>query len=125
MATLARRASGATGIALEERVYLILAAVFIAALVACNLIFEKFFTWTPFGVYTFEISAGILPYPITFLVTDVISEIYGRRRADQVVLAVVLLAQAAPQTTVSDAEFTKVFGLFGPVEELALEAQPA
>lgn len=110
-----------------ERFYLVLAACFIAALVACNLIFQKFFTWSPFGLYTFEISVGILPYPATFLITDVISEIYGKRRANQVVFAglfaslfvagIVLLAQAAPQTEwspVSDAEFSKVFGLFGP-----------
>ena len=37
--------------------------------------------------YSFELSVGILPYPITFLVTDIISEIYGRKKADQVVLA--------------------------------------
>ena len=30
--------------------------------------------------FTFELSVGILPYPITFLVTDIISEIYGREK---------------------------------------------
>ena len=59
----------------KERFYLILAGIFIASLVSCNLIFQKFFTWSPFGIYTFEISVGILPYPITFLATDLISEI--------------------------------------------------
>lgn len=112
---------------LRVRLYLILAGIFIAALVASNLIFQKFFTWTPFGLYTFEISVGILPYPVTFLVTDVISEIYGKRRADQVVIsgllaslfifAVVLVADAVPQTVwspVSSEQFHHVFGLFGP-----------
>lgn len=115
------------GLAMQERLFLLLAAIFIASLVASNLIFQKFFQWSPFGLYTFEISVGILPYPLTFLVTDIISEIYGRKRANQVVFAglaasifvmgLVLLAQAAPATEwspVSDAEFTKVFGLFGP-----------
>jgi len=109
-----------------DGIYLILAGVFIASLVSCNLIFQKFFSWSPFGIYTFEISVGILPYPITFLVTDLISEIYGRKKANQVViaglfasvfvLAVVLLADAAPATEwspVSDNIFTKVFGLTG------------
>lgn len=32
-------------------------------------------------------SVGLLPYPITFLVTDIISEVYGRKRANQVVIA--------------------------------------
>jgi uncharacterized integral membrane protein (TIGR00697 family) len=118
---------GGQRIRLEERIYLVLAAVFIASLVTCNLIFQKFFTWSPFGLYTFELSVGILPYPITFLVTDIISEVYGRRRADQVVIAglvasvfvmgVILVALAAPQTAwspVSSDEFRRVFGLFGP-----------
>ena len=112
---------------LQSRLFLMLAAIFIAALVASNLIFQKFFTWTPFGLYTFEISVGILPYPITFLVTDIISEIYGRRKANQVVLSglvaslfvmlIILVADAVPQTAwspVSGDLFHKVFGLFGP-----------
>lgn len=104
--------------------YLILAGIFIASLVSCNLIFQKFFTWSPFGLYTFEISVGILPYPITFLVTDLISEIYGLKRANRVVMAglvssifilgVVTIADLAPATDwspVTDVEFSKVFGL--------------
>ncbi|MEA1882105.1 MAG: queuosine precursor transporter [Candidatus Marinimicrobia bacterium] len=111
----------------KNRLYLILAGIFIASLVSANLIFQKFFTWTPFGLYTFELSVGILPYPVTFLVTDLISELYGKKKADQVVLSglvssvfvmgVVILANAVPQTDwspVGDKTFTKVFGLFGP-----------
>lgn len=106
---------------------MILAAIFIAALVTSNLIFQKFFIWSPYGLYTFEISVGILPYPVTFLVTDIISEIYGRRRANQVVLSgllaslfvmlIVLVADAVPHTAwspVSGDMFHSVFGLFGP-----------
>ena len=109
-----------------EFLYLILAGIFIASLVSCNLIFQKFFTWSPFGLYTFEISVGILPYPITFLVTDLISEIYGLKRANRVVMAgliasifilgVVTVADLAPATSwspVTDSEFSKVFGLTG------------
>lgn len=73
-----------------ERTYLALAAVFIAALVACNLIFQKFFAVPlplPGVDYTIIQSVGLLAYPLTFLVTDLISELYGARRANQVVLA--------------------------------------
>ena len=111
----------------KDRFYLILAGIFIASLVSCNLIFQKFFTWTPFGVYTFELSVGILPYPITFLVTDLIYELYGKRKADQVVISgliasvfvmgVVLLANYVPNTSwspVNNELFEKVFGLQGP-----------
>ncbi len=112
---------------LRDRLFLVLAGVFIASLVSCNLIFQKFFHWTPFGLYTFEISVGILPYPVTFLVTDIISELYGRRKANQVVMAglfasifvmgVILLANAVPATSWSPVDgdtFSRVFGLFGP-----------
>ena len=111
----------------KDRFYLILAGIFIASLVSCNLIFQKFFTWTPFGLYTFELSVGILPYPITFLVTDLISELYGKKKADQVVISgliasvfvmgVVLLANYVPNTSwspVNSELFEKVFGLQGP-----------
>ena len=110
----------------KDRFYLILAGIFIASLVSCNLIFQKFFTWTPFGIYTFEISVGILPYPITFLATDLVSELYGKKKADQVVISgliasvfvmlIILIANAVPSTVwspVDDDIFQKVFGLQG------------
>lgn len=66
--------------------YLILSGLFISALVTCNLIANKFVT-VDLGFKTFVISAGVLPYPLTFLITDVLSEIYGRKRTNTVVLA--------------------------------------
>ena len=110
--------------------YLILAGIFIASLVSCNLIFQKFFQidiWVPFiGSYTFQQSVGLLPYPVTFLVTDIISEIYGRRKANHVVTAgliaslfmliVVTIADFMPATSwspVSSDTFHNVFGLSG------------
>ena len=104
--------------------YLVLAALFVSSLITCNLAFRKFFAWTLPGLdYTFEASVGLLPYPLTFLVTDLISEVYGRKRADDVVkaglvaslltLGVITLAGAAPATAwspVTDGEFDHVFG---------------
>ena len=77
---------------LAKKIYLYLAAIFITSLVVSNLIFQKFISWHPFDVEIlgnklFELSVGILPYPITFLVTDLISEIYGKKKANQVVIA--------------------------------------
>lgn len=111
-----------------QRIYLYLAALFITSLVVSNLIFQKFFYWHPieielFGTQLFEISVGILPYPITFLITDLISEIYGKKRANQVVVAgifasffsllIVFVSNAVPATSwspVDDGLFSKVFG---------------
>ena len=111
----------------QERFYMILTAIFIASLVTCNLIFQKFFTWTALGIPNFALSVGIIAYPVTFIVTDLISELYGKRRANQVVLAgffasvftvvLVYVAMAVPTADISpldNATFEKVFGLSGP-----------
>ena len=106
-----------------QKIYLILGALFVASLVASNLIFQKFFYWDFFGLYTFEISVGILPYPITFLITDIISEVYGKRKANQIVtigifasffsMLIVFVSGIVPATDwspVSNTLFNKVFG---------------
>lgn len=122
---------------LAQRIYLYLGALFITSLVVSNLIFQKFFYWNPFGEATvfgvslFEVSVGILPYPITFLITDLISEIYGRKMANQIVTAgifasffsmgIILLAEVAPAipaSPINDATFTQVFAL-SPIAVLA------
>jgi len=122
--------------ATADRIYLFLAALFITSLVVSNLIFQKFFYWHPFSVRLFgsnlfELSVGILPYPITFLITDLISEIYGKKKANQVVTAgifasffsivILLIAQAVPAipaSPVDDTTFDKVFAL-SPLAVLA------
>lgn len=73
-------AAGHPAYPLYERVYLVLAAIFVVALVLTNIIGIKLFR-APFNP-EFALTTGILTYPITFLVTDVVSEIYGKRRAD-------------------------------------------
>ncbi len=111
-----------------QLIYLILAGLFIASLVTSNLIFQKFFYWYPvditlFDVKLFEISVGLLPYPITFLITDILSEIYGQKKANQVViagifasffsLAIIYVSQKVPATEWSQVDntiFSRVFG---------------
>ena len=63
---------------------LLLSALFVGALVVCNLIANKFIV-LDLGFKKFTLSAGALPYPLTFLITDLLSEFYGKRRANQVV----------------------------------------
>ena len=117
-----------------NNLYLILAGIFIASLVSCNLIFKKFFQieiWVPFyGNYKFIQSVGILAYPITFVVTDILSEIYGQKKANRVVtsgliaslfiLVVVTIADYIPLAVDQNGEllspisaeiFNDVFGL--------------
>jgi len=70
----------------KEQLYLVLFGIFIASLVTCNLIANKFVT-VDLGFKVFIVSAGILPYPLTFLVTDLISELYGQRKANLIVFS--------------------------------------
>jgi uncharacterized integral membrane protein (TIGR00697 family) len=122
--------------ALADQIFLFLAALFITSLVVSNLIFQKFFFWYPvdtsiFGIPLFELSVGILPYPITFLITDLISEIFGKKKANQVVVAgifasffsigILLVADAVPaiaNSPINDATFNEVFSL-SPLAVLA------
>ena len=123
-------------IVLANKIYLILAGLFITSLVASNLIFTKIFYWYPFeiniyGVKLFELSVGILPYPLTFLITDLISEIYGKRKANQVVttgifasifsILLILISSQVPAieaSPINDETFNKVF-LNAPLAVLA------
>jgi len=106
----------------ERKTYLYLAAIFIAALVVCNLIANKFIE-VDLGFKTFILSAGVLPYPITFLITDILSEIYGKKKTARIVwagftasvfvLCVLMLAQqfnAIEGSPVDDATYNAVFG---------------
>ncbi|MBJ95117.1 MAG: hypothetical protein CMP23_11685 [Rickettsiales bacterium] len=78
-----------------ERIYLVLATIFVTVLLLTNIIGIKLFQ-APFKP-AFALTTGILTYPITFLMTDVVSEIYGARRANFMVvlgffLSVLMLA---------------------------------
>lgn len=103
-------------------VYLLVAGLFISALVTCNLIANKFIT-VDLGFKVFTISAGVLPYPLTFLITDFLSEIYGRKNTSLVVMSgfgallLTLLVlylgrsfEAIPDSLVSDELYNSVFG---------------
>lgn len=82
----------------REVVFLILAGLFLGSLVMLNILgVSRFIDLSDFvGIpegskVTFALAIGVLPYPITFLCTDFISEIYGRKRANRVVWVGLLL----------------------------------
>lgn len=61
----------------RERVFLVLAGIFLVAMVLLNVIgITKFVQLGPLSL-----AVGVLSYPLTFLCTDIISELYGRKRA--------------------------------------------
>lgn len=108
-----------------DQLYYLLSALFIAALITCNIIANKFISLDidlGFWKKTFTLSAGVLPYPLTFLITDILSEIYGRKRTSRVVYAGFFASlfvlfilwlgavfPAIPDSPVSDAVYYQVF----------------
>ncbi len=111
-----------------NHIYLYMSSIFIASLVTANIIAQKFFYWHPFpfmeGTSFFELSVGILPFPVTFLITDLISEIYGKKKATQTVIAgifasffsvlVIVIANKLPAidySPLTNKEFKKAFAV--------------
>jgi len=71
----------------RERVFIVLAGIFLGAMTMLNILgITKFVHLGPLAL-----AVGVLPYPLTFLCTDFISEFYGRRRANFVVWVGLLL----------------------------------
>ena len=65
----------------RERVFIVLAGFFICSMTLLNVVgITRFIQLGPMAL-----AVGVLPYPLTFLCTDLISELYGRARANFVV----------------------------------------
>jgi uncharacterized PurR-regulated membrane protein YhhQ (DUF165 family) len=94
----------------RERVFLVLAGLFLGSLTMLNILgISRFLvlfsidatetgravSWGQWAStaegWSFALAIGVLPYPVTFLCTDLISEFYGRRRANWVVTVGFLL----------------------------------
>jgi queuosine precursor transporter len=79
----------------RERVFIVLASFFIGSLAMLNILGITRFIDLSFQVgglaVPFSIAVGVLPYPITFLCTDFISELYGRKRANFLVFMGILI----------------------------------
>ena len=68
-----------------NQTYLILTTLFSVVLVLTNIIGVKLFQG-PFNPIVHALTTGIITYPVTFLLTDVVSEIWGAKKANAMVL---------------------------------------
>jgi uncharacterized integral membrane protein (TIGR00697 family) len=66
----------------EDRAFTLLVSIFVGSLVISSVLASKIIT--VFGLF---VPAGVLAYCFTFVVTDVISEIWGKERASRVVFS--------------------------------------
>ncbi len=73
----------------REFVFIVLAGIFLGSLAMLNILGISRLLDFSFKVgnllIPFKIFVGVLPYPVTFLCTDFISELYGKKRASMVV----------------------------------------
>ncbi|MEP4484054.1 MAG: queuosine precursor transporter [Halioglobus sp.] len=105
----------------RERVFLILAGTFLCAMTLLNVIgITRFVQLGPMAL-----AVGVLPYPLTFLCTDLICELYGKARANFLVsvglglnfliLAVLFLGNAIPSVPVDNMPPWQILQLAEPV----------
>ena len=66
----------------EDKIYTFLCALFAVIVTIGNMIYQKFVALPLLPFHTFEISVGVLFYPLAFLITDLIAEFYGKDRAN-------------------------------------------
>jgi uncharacterized integral membrane protein (TIGR00697 family) len=102
----------------KQRFFIILTALFVAALITGDFVGGKFFV-----VFGHTFSAGIVPFPLTFVLTDIVNEFYGKHGARRLTLAglaaavfvwaVITLALAlptSPESPIPDDVFRGAFG---------------
>lgn len=102
----------------SHKLFVCLVAVFVSCLLLGDIIGGKTLR-TPLG----PISVGMVPFPITFLLTDVVNDFYGRRGARFLTIVgfcmallawcILQLGNALPidaSTYFTQAEFAKIFG---------------
>ena len=113
-----------SGMKAEHKLFVVLSAVFVSCLLLGDVIGGKTVpTFSAFGHDLGPISVGIIPFPVTFLLTDVVNDFYGRKGARFLTLlgfAMALLAYVLLQVTTwmtphestyfSQAEYAKIFG---------------
>ena len=79
----------------RQRVFLVLSGLFLGTLSLLNILGISRFIDLSFSVFGLNIpmvvAVGVLPYPVTFICTDLLSELYGRKRATEVVWMGLLL----------------------------------
>jgi queuosine precursor transporter len=102
----------------KDRLFLWIGGLFVAALLVADLIGGKFFR-----VAGHDLSAGMLAFPLTFVLTDVLNEFYGPTGARRITFlglgaavfafAIIQLAMAlppSPESPLAHEVFRDVFG---------------
>ncbi len=109
----------------KNLLYIFLVCFFCNILVTGNLIFHKFVNIEFFN-QSLNVSVGILLFPVSFVISDLVTEFYGKKQARMMVnisialtiitMSVIYLADSLKATTwsrVDNETFSSVFGSYG------------
>jgi uncharacterized integral membrane protein (TIGR00697 family) len=110
---------------MKEKLYIFLVCLFCNIFVIGNLIFKKFVSIDFFGMHL-NVSVGILLFPITFLISDLVTEFYRKAKAfsminisiiitllNIIIIYVANIMNATSWSEVDNITFNLVFGSFG------------
>ncbi len=96
----------------SQRLFVVLSGVFSTCLIVGDIIGGKLIE-LPLAEHRFVLTVGMIPFPVTFLLTDLLNEFYGARAARFVTLvgfglaalayAFILIAGALPIAAIADA----------------------
>ncbi len=108
----------------DDREYVVLLGLFIASLTASNYLAAKITTLGSINGVSLLVPAGVVAYAVTFTITDIIGEVYGKRAARTAVLVgfisqlliplysfVAMILPIAPFQQEYDSFFRNVFGV--------------
>ena len=103
----------------SSTIFSIFSGLFITSLLTTNLIGGKFF-----NIKSIILSCSIFAYPLTFMITDILSEVYGKKKTNSLVkngflisifiTTLILILNALPThsfSPVTQYYFSQIFGL--------------
>jgi hypothetical protein len=110
------------------KLFMLLSSIFVSALILAEVTGSKLIQWQVTEDIMFTMTMGVVPFPVTFIVTDIINEYYGRKGIRYVtyvgmamILLVLLILQvdmaipAASISPVDDRSFNLVFRASGRI----------
>lgn len=109
----------------SEKIYTGLCIIFVSFMVLGNLTYQKFVI-LQFPFHKFELSVGAILYPLTFFITDLITEIYGKEKSrfcirfsifvnilTALIISIMDYLPATYWSKINNETFHNVFGYYG------------
>lgn len=112
----------------HEKIFVGLCTLFALVIVLSNLVYQKFVVLNLPLIPPFELSAGAVLYPISFFISDLITEFYGKEKArlcvrsaitvSAIAVLLILFVDALPAAAwskMTNSAFHNTFGMFGHI----------